>query len=105
MEQFLRPELLILFPVLNGIGVWLKGKMILGNNGEKTYPNAKVATGRIPIVLVVFAVSVCTVYGFMSTEYTGWRMVLDAVVMTGILQGILVTSVSVLGYDVLKGTK
>ena len=105
MEKFLRPELLVLFPVLNGLGVWLKGKMVLDQFGEKTYPKAKIASKFIPIFLVCFAVFVCTVYGFISTEYTGWRMILDAVVMTGIVQGVLVTSVSVLGYDVLKGVK
>ena len=105
MEKFLRPELLALFPVLNAVGIWLKGKMVLSDNGDKTYPKAKIKTGKIPLVLVGFAVSVCTVYGFISTEYTGWRMILDAVVMTGIVQGVLVTSVSVLGYDAIKGVK
>lgn len=99
--DFLKPALLILVPILNTLGFWLKGKKVETYKGN-TYPNARIETGKIPIVLIIISCIVSIIYGFIVSPYMGWRMILDAVVMTGLLQGTLVAFVSMGVYDTLR---
>lgn len=99
---YLRAELLILIPLLNTIGFYLKGKKSTDASGVATYPNAVVKTKHIPLILICAAVAIATVYGFVTSAYTGWRMVLDAVVMTGMLQGTLAACAAMGLYDTAK---
>lgn len=89
--NYLKPELLILVPMLIGVG--RIAKQYLGDGK------------RVPLVLLVSAVSVATIYGFVITTLTGWRMVLDAVVITGLCHG-AVAAFSAMGiYDTAKSAK
>ncbi len=89
--NYLKPELLILVPMLIGVG--RIAKQYLGDGK------------RVPLVLLVTAVSIATIYGFVITTLTGWRMVLDAVVITGLCHG-AVAAFSAMGiYDTAKSAK
>ncbi|WP_319757699.1 hypothetical protein [uncultured Sphaerochaeta sp.] len=98
MESMIKPALLVLVPILNVVGQWLKGQTL----GTGTARKAKVESIMIPVILICTAVLVSTVYGFIVSGYQGWRMILDAVVMTGLLQGTLVAFVSMGVYDTLR---
>nr|WP_319520974.1 hypothetical protein [uncultured Sphaerochaeta sp.] len=98
MESMIKPALLILVPILNVVGQWLKGQTL----GTGTARKAKVESNLIPVILICTAVLVSTIYGFIVSNYQGWRMILDAVVMTGLLQGTLVAFVSMGVYDTLR---
>lgn len=98
MESMIKPALLILVPILNAIGQWLKGRKM----PDGSYQNAKVETNVIPVILIVVSILVAVVYGFIASTYQGWRLVLDAVVMTGLLQGSLVAFVSMGVYDTVR---
>lgn len=72
--EYLRAELLILVPVLVGLGEF--EKRIMG-----TKPKS------IPFTLLVFGIVLATAWGFISTQYIGWRMVVDAVAISGVMHG------------------
>jgi hypothetical protein len=79
MDAYIKPQLLVLIPLLIGMGKAIKPSLKKRSDGS---------TGRlIPILLLCTSIAVATVYGFIATPYTGWRMVLDSVVITGIVQG------------------
>lgn len=89
--NYLKPELLILVPLLIGTGRIVKNKM----DGAKW----------VPLILLGEAVGIATIYGFIMTDCTGWRMALDAVVITGICHG-AVAAFSAMGlYDTAKPAK
>lgn len=98
MESMIKPTLLILIPILNAIGQWLKGEKAV----DGTYSKARIKTVDIPLVLLGISILVSIVYGFIVSTFQGWRMVLDAVVITGLLQGSLVAFVSMGVYDTAK---
>ena len=102
--DYLKPALLPLVPILITLGFWLKGKKVETYKGN-TYPNARIPTGRIPIVLIAIACVVSIIYGFIISPYTGWRMILDAVVMTGLLNGIMAAFMAMGLYDLAKSAK
>ncbi|WP_320122731.1 phage holin family protein [uncultured Sphaerochaeta sp.] len=98
MENMIKPALLVLVPILNVVGQWMKGQTL----GTGAAQKAKVESNLIPVILICTAVLVSTIYGFIVSSYQGWRMILDAVVMTGLLQGALVAFVSMGVYDTLR---
>ena len=102
--EYLKPALLILVPILNSMGFWLKGKKVETYKGN-TYPNARIETGKIPIVLIIISCIISIIYGFIVSPYTGWRMILDAVVMTGLLNGLMVAFISMGLYDSARAAK
>lgn len=89
--NYLKPELLILVPLLIGTGRVIKQKM----GGAKW----------VPLILLAESILIATIYGFVVTTCTGWRMVLDAVVVTGVCHG-AVAAFSAMGlYDTAKSAK
>ncbi|MDR1755235.1 MAG: phage holin family protein [Eubacterium sp.] len=85
--EFIRPELLILIPILNVLGVGIKGAKFFSDE-------------RIPIVLGACGIFLATSYMFaFVTEYTWLKGI-----FTGIVQGVLVTGVSVYGHQIFKQT-
>ncbi len=89
--NYLKPELLILVPLLIGLGRIVKQKM-----GDAKW---------VPLILLATSVLIATVYGFIVTTRTGWRMALDAVVITGLCHG-AVAAFSAMGlYDTAKSAR
>lgn len=72
--SLIKPALLVLVPVLNAIGLWLKGKKHFDAEGAVTYPLAKVKSKFIPFILLAIAVVIATIYDFIVSPYHGWRM-------------------------------
>lgn len=88
MTSYIKPELLVLIPLLIGTGRVVKQKM----GGAKW----------VPLILLSASILIATIYGLIVSRYTGWRMVLDAVVITGICHG-AVAAFSAMGiYDTAK---
>ena len=83
--NYIKPELVALVPLLNVIGQAIK----------KRTDNKKL----LMILLFVFGFVLSTVYGLISSRYTGRGRILDAVVMTGLIQGTLATLLSFGTYD------
>ena len=100
--SLIKPALLVMVPVLNAIGLWLKGKKHVATDGLVTYPLAKVKSKFIPFILLAIAVAIATIYGFIVSPYHGWRMALDAIFVTGLLQGAVVAFTSMGVYDATK---
>lgn len=86
--EYLRPELLILVPVLIGTGQLAKMQGL----------QAK----RVPFLLLLVGILAASVYGFVTTEYVGWRMILDAIVVTGMLHGSAAAFIAMGMYDTTR---
>lgn len=94
MDAYIKPQLLVLIPLLIGIGKAIKPSLKKRSDGS---------TGRlIPLLLLFTSIAIATVYGFIATTYVGWRMVLDAVVITGIVQGSLAAFSAMGMYDTTR---
>lgn len=83
--NYIKPALVVLVPLLNIIGQQIK------KNG--------LSSGKLKAILFLLGFAMATIYGFLASTYKGWQLVLDAVVMTGLLQGALVTLLSFGTYD------
>ena len=90
MIEYLSPALLIAVPFLIAIG------RIAKNKGMDTK--------YIPFLLLGIGIAIAIVYGFISSEMEGWRYYVDALFITGVLQG-AVTAFAAMGlYDTGKST-
>lgn len=84
---YLKPELLILVPFLIGFGEFIK-------------PRLKKLS--VPFVLLLSAIIIATVYGLIVSKLSGWKYILDAVVVIGVLHG-SVAAFSAMGlYDTVR---
>ena len=90
MIDFIRPALLIAVPFLIAIGRIAKSKGM--------------DTKYIPFLLLGIGMAIAIVYGFITSELDGWRYYVDAIFITGVLQG-AVTAFAAMGlYDTGKST-
>lgn len=95
--EYILPKLIALVPVLNALGQIIK-KWLFPKDPKKAsdtrlrkaflklFPTKK----HITILILALAFILATVWGFMQSEYSGWRLVLDAVVYNGLAQGLLI---------------
>ena len=90
MTEFIREGLLIAIPFLIAIG-----KIAKSNGMESKW---------IPLLLLGIGIAIATVYGFMTSTLTGWRYFVDAIFITGVLQGAVVAFASMGLYDTVKKT-
>lgn len=86
MESYLKQELVILVPVLMAVGQYLKGY---------------ISTKKLPLFILLIGVVFAIIFGFLTSIYTGWKLILDAIVMTGLLQGSLAAFISMGVYDLI----
>jgi hypothetical protein len=100
-KSYILPQLLALVPFLIGITevvkTWLFSddaltKKAEGNEGKARKIAYKILPSKdnIPVFVWVLAVLFATSYGFIVSTYQGWRMVANAVVMIGLVQGSIV---------------
>lgn len=86
-DQYIKPELAVLIPVLYAVGAFLK--------------STKLPNWAIPFVLGGTGVVLATLYTLATATVTGWQQALLAV-FTGISQGILCAAASVYFNQLVK---
>lgn len=86
-QEFIKPELLILIPVLYFIGIAIK--------------KSKIKDNLIPFILGVVGVLLAGIYLFASTEIIGTQAVATAI-FTAITQGVLIAAASVYTNQIIK---
>lgn len=91
IQQYIKPELLILIPVLWGLGAIIKHTNRISNT-------------MIPLMLGFVGIFLSLIWCFATTTYETIPEILSCV-FTSITQGILVASVSVYGNQFLKQLK
>lgn len=79
-QEFIKPELLVLVPVLYLVGVAVK--------------KSKIADKFIPLILGGVSVALSALWVFSTSEYSGAQQI-AAAVFTAIVQGILIAGASV----------
>lgn len=90
LKEFVKPELLILIPVLYIIGVGLK--------------NSKFKDNFIPVILGVVGILLSTIYVFATSEISGSKDILMEIFIS-LTQGILVAGCSVYFNQIYKQLK
>ena len=90
-KEWIKPELLILVPVLYVIGNWLVGLAAVKNK-------------YIPLLLGAFGILLSLIYILAASQITTWRGAALAV-FTGVTQGILAAGCSVYVDQILKQSK
>lgn len=88
--EFIKPELLILIPIIYLIGFAIK--------------KSKIADNLIPILLGAVSIVLCGIWVFMTTEVSGLQEVM-ASIFTAISQGVLVAGASVYVNQIIKQFK
>ena len=87
LKEFIKPELLIIIPVLYLLGSALK--------------NSNIANKHIPWILGVVSVFLSFVFILSTTTFNGWQELL-MVMFTGFTQGILCAGASVYVNQIVK---
>ena len=90
LKEFVKPELLILIPVLYLIGAGLKNSIFKDN--------------LIPIALGIFGITLSTIYVFATCEISGSKDILMGIFIS-LTQGILVAGCSVYFNQIYKQLK
>lgn len=90
LKEFVKPELLILIPVLYLIGTGLKNTIFKDN--------------LIPIALGIFGIILSMVYVFATTDISGSKDILMGIFIS-LTQGILVAGCSVYFNQIYKQLK
>lgn len=88
LQNYIKPELLVVAIVLYFIGMGLK-------NAEK------IADKYIPIILGVLGVIIAGIYVLATSDFNGYQSILMAI-FTSLVQGILVAGASVYVNQVIK---
>lgn len=89
-QNFIKPELLVLIPVLYFCGVGIK----------KSNLNDK----YIPLLLGVISIALCALWVFAMSDITNASEVMTAI-FTSVTQGILLAGASVYANQIYKQTK
>lgn len=87
LKEFIKPEVLVLIPVLYIIGMGLKKSAVFDK--------------WIPVLLGGIGVILCAIYVLATTHITGWQDVLLGI-FTAIVQGILCAGASVYVNQMIK---
>ena len=87
-KEFIRPELLVLIPVLYIIGVGFKKTSMLKDN-------------LIPIALGTISILLTSLYIFATTDITGAKDIVMAI-FTALTQGVLLAGASVYANQIYK---
>ena len=86
-KEFVKPELLLLVPVLYALGVFIK--------------NSKVLDWKIPFILGGVGIGLSIIYLF-SVSDLGNAQAIATLIFTAITQGVLVTATAVFGNQLVQ---
>ena len=87
LKEFVKPEMLVLIPVLYLIGIAIK--------------RSQITDKLIPWILGAISVVLCGLYIASTTQITGWQSGIMAI-FTSITQGILIAGCSVYVNQLVK---
>ena len=90
LKEFIKPELLVMIPVLYLLGMALKA--------------SSVADKKIPMVLGIVSITLSVLFIVTTSDFKGWQDVLMSI-FVGITQGILCVGASVYVNQVIKQSK
>lgn len=90
LKEFVKPEMLVLIPVLYLMGIAIK--------------RSQITDKLIPWILGAISVVLCGLYIASTTQITGWQSGIMAI-FTSITQGILIAGCSVYVNQLVKQSK
>lgn len=86
MNLILRQDFAAVTILLLALGAVLKYRTPLDNK-------------LIPVVLFAVGFSICAIWGWLTSAYTGPARWIDALLFCGLAQGLVVTAISTWGWD------
>lgn len=86
--KFIKPELLVLIPVLYVLGIWLKNSSIVQN-------------WKIPFILTGVSVFLSALY-LLGTEFPSTASLVAAFIFTAVVQGVLCAAGAVFTQNIVK---
>ena len=90
VEFMIRSELAGWILILAAVGYVIKHKTLVPNSW-------------IPVILFGVAFLVASVWGYLTSLYAGAARWVDALVMCGLVQGLVITAIATYGWDVIHG--
>lgn len=90
IEFMVRTELLGWSALLLGLGWVIKHRTLIPNSW-------------IPVILFGVGFLVSSVWGWVTSIYIGVARWMDALVMCGLVQGLIITSIATWGWDTVHG--
>lgn len=104
MTPYIKPSLMVLVPFLIGLGNIVRLCLTLETVTNKVVLLIRKVfktTSRIPYFLWAVAFLMATIYGFVISPYSGWKLFADALT-TGLVQGSVITWTSIGLYNTTK---
>ena len=92
LQNFLRPDFVTIALFLWIVGAVLKYRTELSNNA-------------IPLTLFAVAFVISSIWGWFTSTYIGSARIVDALVICGLVHGVIVTAIAAYGWDVVNGIK
>ncbi len=92
INEFIKPELLVLIPVLYIMGIFLKTKCNI------------IKICHIPLVLVIISTALSTLWVLSISTITTYQGLFSSLFIS-ITQGVLIAGATVLSYEIIKNTK
>ena len=89
--DYLKPELVILVPLMMGLGEVVKKKGL--------------AAKWVPLVLLGAGFVLASVYGLVASTLEGWRFWVDGIVVTGLFHGCVAAFCAMGIFDLGKGIR
>jgi len=86
-QEFIKPELLILIPVLYLIGIAVK--------------KSNISDKIIPVILGAISIALCALWVFATSTYSGGQEIATAIFIA-ITQGVLIAGASVYANQIVK---
>lgn len=104
--QYIKPALLALVPFLIGFGEvvkrWLFSEKEPGGKIRRLMLRIIKTTKHVPYLIWLAAFILSAAYGFIASAFTGWRLVIDAIVFTGLIQGSIASFAAMGIFDTLR---
>ncbi len=90
LNYLIRTDFVVLIPFLNVLGAILKYRTQINNK-------------KLPVLLFIVAVVMCALWGYFISSLGGGARWMDALLMCGLVHGLIVTSIAVWGWDAFFG--
>ena len=92
ITAMIRPDFVTIALFLWILGAVLKYRTDLTNNA-------------IPAILLGVSFVICSIWGYATSMYVGSVRMIDAIIMCGLVHGLIVTAIAAYGWDVVNGIK
>lgn len=100
MEKYLKPEILILIPLTQGLGILLKRQ--LTSSRKNLFKKVIKSTANLPPTLLLIDIVMASIFGFIYSKQTGWRFYIETIAVFGFCYGSVCSFIAQKLYDKVR---